>query len=310
MIKKVILSICFVVALALVSCTNSGAKHIVPKGTEFVDGELAKYISIVNESSEFYWTDDGEWSHGMIKTKLKLIDESLKGTDPADIHFKNFYTTVCLVDQNNIELGTDYKHFRLNSESTLKLKRLLTQSRVGDMIEVVFEGRTFDPDDAYAFKPIVSSDIEIKNSATECLAVSGDAGAKHKFDPSCIDLPPQLKGKVEIIEAVKELGEFNFPTVTVTFRLINKYDTNGNMIVIAGEGKDASGVNVSELMPDCMEWRTDDRDGRKFKKFLEGTPGETITMDFTGSIENSKEIEHDLAKVAKFRLKITQSCPQ
>ncbi|MBQ0119531.1 MAG: hypothetical protein KBT13_00200 [Bacteroidales bacterium] len=302
--RKVLLSLVILLTLALASCTNSGAKHIVPKSTEFVDGELAKYIEIVNESSEFYWTDDGEWSHGVIKTKLRLLDETLKGTDPASIHFKNFYTTVCLIDENGIELGTDYKRFRLNPEGTLKLKRLLTQSRKGDIIEVSFEGRTFDPDDAYAFKPVISSDIEINSSTTEYLAVNG--GTKRKFDINSIDLPPQLKGKVEIIEATKELGEFNFPTVTVTFRLINKFDTNGDMIVIAGEGKDAHGVNVSELMPDCMEWRTDDRDGSKFKAFLEGTPGETITMDFAGSIENSKQIAHDLEKVAKFKLKITR----
>ena len=74
---------------------------------------------------------------------------------------------------------------------------------------------------------------------------------------------------------------------------------------IVGVGQNASGVDVKELLPNYKEWRSDDSDGDQFKSFHEGSPGETITLDFTGSKDNSNNVSADLAKVAKFKLKIT-----
>lgn len=66
------------------------------------------------------------------------------------------------------------------------------------------------------------------------------------------------------------------------------------------------GIAVKSLLPNYDEWRSDDSNGSDFKDFLEGDPDNTITMEFSGSKESSDDVETDLKKVVKFKLKITK----
>ena len=74
---------------------------------------------------------------------------------------------------------------------------------------------------------------------------------------------------------------------------------------IVGVGQTENGVDVKELLPYYREWRSGDSDGEEFKEFLESEPDETITLEFTGDKESSDDVESDLEKVKKFKLKIT-----
>ena len=74
---------------------------------------------------------------------------------------------------------------------------------------------------------------------------------------------------------------------------------------IVGVGQAENGVDVKELLPNYREWRSGDSDGSEFKEFLESEPDETITLEFTGDKESSSNVESDLEKVKKFKLKIT-----
>ena len=59
-------------------------------------------------------------------------------------------------------------------------------------------------------------------------------------------------------------------------------------------------------MPNYDQWRTNDSNGSEFKEFLEGEPGNTITLEFTGtSSEYSESCDNEkgLPKVSKFKLK-------
>lgn len=123
-------------------------------------------------------------------------------------------------------------------------------------------------------------------------------------------LPSQLKGKVEVINAEKEVSSIGFPEVTVTFKLLQKVNTApllseyGQMWIV-GAGQKANGVDVKSLMPSYNEWRTDDSDGTEFKNFLESEPGETLTLTFSGDKEGG-DVEQGLQEVEKFKLKLTK----
>lgn len=125
-----------------------------------------------------------------------------------------------------------------------------------------------------------------------------------------IILPSQLKGKVEVISADKEVSSIGYPEVTVTFKLLQKVNTApllsqyGQMWIV-GAGQTANGVDVKSLMPNYNEWRTDDSDGSDFKNFLESDPGDTITLTFSGTKEGV-DVEKELQEVEKFKLKLTK----
>lgn len=98
--------------------------------------------------------------------------------------------------------------------------------------------------------------------------------------------------------------------MSITFKLLSTVNTSsmlseyGQMWII-GIGQTEKGVDVKELLPNYGEWRSGDSEGKEFKEFLESEPEETITMEFTGSKDDSQDVSSDLEKVKKFKLKIT-----
>ncbi|MCH5306888.1 MAG: hypothetical protein J1E37_02325 [Prevotella sp.] len=130
------------------------------------------------------------------------------------------------------------------------------------------------------------------------------------FNLEDVILPSQLKGKVEVINAEKGISKYGSPAMSITFKLLSTVNTSsmlseyGQMWII-GIGQTEKGVDVKELLPNYGEWRSGDSEGKEFKEFLESEPEETITMEFTGSKDDSQDVSSDLEKVKKFKLKIT-----
>ncbi|MBQ9362678.1 MAG: hypothetical protein IJT97_04555 [Bacteroidaceae bacterium] len=136
-------------------------------------------------------------------------------------------------------------------------------------------------------------------------------------------LPSSLQGKVEVVSVDGvDVDDNAYPEISVTFKLLQTVNTASlvseyGQLWIVGVAQDASGSDVKELLPNYKQWRSGDSDGEEFKQFLEDTPGNTITMHFTGDngldvfesdatkIEAARERVNDAAnRVKKFKLKL------
>ncbi|MBR3444111.1 MAG: hypothetical protein IKG96_10720 [Bacteroidaceae bacterium] len=136
-------------------------------------------------------------------------------------------------------------------------------------------------------------------------------------------LPSNLQGKVEVVSVDGvNVDEDAYPQISVTFKLLQTVNTaplasQYGQLWIVGVAQDASGRDVSELLPSYKQWRSGDSDGSEFKQFLEDAPGNTITLYFTGDngldpLENDADkidaakqrVSAAAEKVAKFKLKV------
>ncbi|MDY6297800.1 MAG: hypothetical protein SPL50_05900 [Alloprevotella sp.] len=311
----------FMAMIMLVSCSSGvGPKEITATSTEFTSGDLAKYIEVVDQPSELLFAEkDGAIATQYIRLKvtLRMTKDGLKNVDAHDIDFTGLLSvaTIKLVDEN----GSEIQDLSIQSEELLKLKKLLTGSE-GDTQEIVFEGEYHNSDDApkwfeqaSKFTPYLTADISTEGASseeTESEETSESTEGTSSFDLNNVLLPSQLKGKVEVISAEKSVDSYGFPSMNITFKLLSKVNTSSmcseyGQMWIVGVGQTENGVDVKELLPNYREWRSGDSDGKEIKGFLEGEPGETLTLEFTGSNESSSNVESDLEKVKKFKLKIT-----
>lgn len=305
----------------LVSCSSGvGPKQITATSTEFTSGDLAKYIEVVDQPSELLFDEkDGAIATQYIRLKvtLRMTKDGFKNVDARDINFTGLLSvaTINLVDEN----GSKIQDLSIKSEELLKLQKLLTGSE-GDTQEIVFEGEYHNGDDApkwfeqaSKFTPYLTADISTEGASsevTESEETSESTEGASSFDLNNVLLPSQLKGKVEVISAEKSVDSYGFPSMNITFKLLSKVNTSSmcseyGQMWIVGVGQTENGVDVKELLPNYREWRSGDSDGKEIKGFLEGEPGETLTLEFTGSNESSSNVESDLEKVKKFKLKIT-----
>lgn len=307
-------------AAMLVSCSSGvGPKEITPTSTDFTSGELAKFIEVVDQPSELTYAEkDGAIGTQYIRLKvtLKMTKDGFKNVDARDIHFTSLWTVaiINLVDEN----GTTIQDLSVKSEDMLKLQKLLTGSE-GDSEEIVFEGEYHNSDDApkwfeqaSQFTPYLTGDISVEGASSDKAESSKTTETSEEtssFELSNVLLPSQLKGKVEVINAEKSVGSYGYPSMEITFKLLSTVNTSSmcseyGQMWIVGVGQTENGVDVKELLPTYREWRSGDSDGKEFKEFLESEPDETITLEFTGSKESSNDVESDLEKVKKFKLKI------
>lgn len=155
-------------------------------------------------------------------------------------------------------------------------------------------------------------DATLKFKLSSAYELQGEAAAPQadmSFDLENVLLPSQIKDKVEVISAQKHMTRTGYPAITIAFKLLEKVNTApmstryGQMWIV-GVGQTEEGVDVMGILPSYKEWRTRDSEGSIFKSFLESEPGETVTLEFTGS-NNSEDVKGDLAQVKKFKLKIT-----
>ena len=305
----------------MTSCSSGvGPNEITPTSTVFTSGELAKFIEVVDQPSELTYAEkDGAIGTQYIRLKvtLKMTKDGFKNVDARDINFTSLLSVaiINLVDEN----GTTIQDLSVKSEDMLKLKKLLTGSE-GDSEEIVFEGEYHNSDDApkwfeqaSQFTPYLSGDISVEGASSdeeESSKTIETSEETSSFELSNVLLPSQLKGKVEVINAEKSVGSYGYPSMEITFKLLSTVNTSSmcseyGQMWIVGVGQTENGVDVKELLPNYREWRSGDSDGNEFKKFLESEPDETITLEFTGSKESSNDVESDLEKVKKFKLKIT-----
>lgn len=97
--------------LVLLSCSSNALKDINPTSTEFISGELAKLIEIVDESCQLsYAESNGTIPSQYIKLKVKLRltkeSSSLQNVDARDIDFTGLLSvaTINLVDENDTKV--------------------------------------------------------------------------------------------------------------------------------------------------------------------------------------------------------------
>lgn len=318
--KNLYFIFCATLMAMLASCSSGGGtKEITPTSTEFTSGELAKYIEVVDQPCELTFSEVEEaipTQYIRLKVTLRMAKDGIKNVDARDIDFLGSAAVVRLVDEN----GNEIQDLAIKNEETLKLKKLLTGS-MGDTAEIIFEGEFQNHEDApkwfeqaNQFTPYLTGDIYNMESSsadeTESDAVIDTSEDASSFDISNVLLPSQLKGKVEVISAEKSVDSYGYPSMEITFKLLSTVNTSSmcseyGQMWIVGVGQTENGVDVQELLPNYREWRSGDSDGNEFKAFLESEPGETITLEFTGDKDSSNDVESDLEKVKKFKLKIT-----
>lgn len=312
-LKKVFGLSLLILLICVTSCSKTETKNEVKKETApekisvastNINGPLGDYFEIVNKN--YKWIKDG--SKWKINVELKRISD---GGPQKSTSYNSF--TLNLLDADNDIIGSDDAGYWDDEQLNM-----LYALRVGETSPISFK---FNENIASKTKSIKiasqwDKDKEIeygyygKSNSDENETNDSQATSESSFSASNVILPSQLKGKVSVISASKSVDSYGFPEVSVTFKLLSKVNTKSmcssyGQMWIVGAGQNASGVDVKELLPNYKEWRSDDSDGDQFKSFLEGSPGETITLDFTGSKDNSNNVSADLAKVAKFKLKIT-----
>jgi len=320
--KKIYFIFSALLLAMITSCSSGvGPKEITPTCTEFTSGELAKYIEVVDQPSELTIVD----RYIRLKVKLQMTKDGFKNVDARDINFggqlsSEHIAAIQLVDENGTTVGSTFdQSLFIRYVDILKVQKLLTGSK-GDTVEVVFEEEYSNHDyateyfeQASQFTPIYTNDISVERSSSD-EEESNNAIEKSEesssFELSNVLLPSQLKGKVEVINAEKSVNSYGSPSMVITFKLLSKVNTSsmcseyGQMWII-GIGQTENGVDVEELLPYYREWRSGDSDGKEFKEFLESEPDETITLEFTGDNKSNNDVESDLEKVKKFKLKIT-----
>ena len=277
-----------VLAMCFAACGGDGVYEVTVDNTT-IGGELSKYFSLVDKT--YKYNREGFEDEVTVELKcIKPLPENLTA-----------YIGVIVLDEDGIVISTSSNGG--NYDDTLR------QASPGDIVTVTITNNDSkelsDP-----AKIRLSSTVKEIEEPTNSSADEEAKTATGNFELSNVLLPSQLKGKVEVITANKSVGSNGYPSMVITFKLLSTINTSSmcsqyGQMWIVGVGQTENGVDVKELLPFYREWRSGDSDGREFKEFLESEPGETITLEFTGSKESSNNVALDLAKVKKFKLKIT-----
>lgn len=278
-----------VLAMCFAACGGDGVYEVTVDNTT-IGGELSKYFSLVDKTYKYNCKED-YYDDVTVELKcIKPLPENLTA-----------YIDVVVLDEDGIVISTsDYWENNFDD--------ILQQASPGDIVTVTITNNDSkelsDP-----AKIRLSSTVKEIEEPTNSSADEEAKTATGNFELSNVLLPSQLKGKVEVIHAEMSVGSLDYPSMEITFKLLSTINTSSmcsqyGQMWIVGVGQTENGVDVKEFLPSYREWRSDDSDGREFKEFLESEPGETITLEFTGA-NKSSNVESDLEKVKKFKLKIT-----
>ena len=188
--KKLLSAMLAIVVVALSSCSSNEPKEISPTSAEFISGELAKLIEVVEEPCQLTYVEkEGEigTQYIKLKVKLRLTKESpeLQNMDARDINFVSLLSvaTVNLVDASD----TKVQDLDVKSEDLLKLKKLL-QGKKGDEATITFEGEFHNSKDApkwfeetTAFTPYLTADVKAGDTeSVEEVSASYSDGAAYQ----------------------------------------------------------------------------------------------------------------------------------
>lgn len=332
--KKIFLfALTLLAGVTCISCSK-GDGHTIQTEDAKVLGKHKDVFSVTDEGATWSLTKEDSGipqQKFVIKVPLKLehpvdlgeyggislggMNLQIIGEDGNPITDHEFNLGLAPLDTS---VHDEFKEFLNSKEGTVWMAPFnltISNSELADELEKKFEKATGLRIVDVEF---VNVDIDFSNSSSNSSEDSSDSqdvsdqGASSSSGNLSVEnviLPSQLKGKVEVINADKEVSS-GFPEVTITFKLLQKVNTApflseyGQMWIV-GAGQTASGVDVKSLMPNYNEWRSGDGDGGEFKAFLEGDPGDTITLSFSGSDEGGN-VEADLQEVEKFKLKLTK----
>lgn len=319
--------------LAVLSCTSCSKEdgHTIQTADSKVLGKHKDVFSITDEGATWSLTKEDSGipeQKFLIKVPLKLenpvdlgeygglrlggMNVQIIGEDGDPIADHEFSLGLTLLDTSVSDELKDFLNSKKGTVWIAPFNLTLHNQELADELEKKFKKATGLRIVDVEF---VNVDFDIPKSISED-SEDNELGASDSPSPSVnlsvenVILPSQLKGKVEVINADKEVSSLGFPEVTVTFKLLQKVNTApllseyGQMWIV-GAGQKANGVDVKSLMPSYNEWRTDDSDGTEFKDFLESDPGETITLTFSGTNEKAN-VEEEIQEVEKFKLKLTK----
>ena len=292
----------FLIALmtiCLFSCSSSSLKPTSAK----INGTLGKYFEIVDRN---YAIKDG---------KLAVEFKRIADGGPKDASWNSDPTfTVELLDADGNIVASEKSDVVLNSE---ELENVFSLA-VNETTSITFNFENANGATQMRVTSKWDEDAENEDDTTESddiASSSEDGNEKSGLQPSDIILPSQLKKFVEVINGAEGSlnitnGAGDIPHLEITFKLLKKtsskaYENPYGQVFIYGIPQDESGRSISEILPSYGEWRPDDSDGSKFKEFLNGDVGETITLSFSGTskkFDENCDNENGCKKVAKFKL--------
>ena len=222
--KSLFATVAPIIIVILSSCSSNGPKEISPTSTDFISGDLAKYIEVVDEPSELSFAEkDGVIVTQFIKLKVKLRltkeSQELQKIDARDISFTSLLSVavVNLVDEND----TKVQDLEVRSEDLLKLKKLL-QGKEGDEEIITFQGEFHNADDApkwfeqaAAFTPYLTGDIEsVHETASSSFTTEAVYQAAIINDPDgYTNVRAMPDGKAKIVAKIVDGERFFFDEV-------------------------------------------------------------------------------------------------
>ena len=305
-LSNAVLLALFACLIGLSGCSGDDGIRVVSTN---INGPLGEYFEVVDKNYKAT-VEEGLGKSVTINIEIKRVKEG----GPTEASWSSRPTFILdFMDEDENVIGSDPTDVVFDDDALEALFSL--KEGQSSSIRFTLDG---DEETLSKIKKIKISSKwdeskEEKESVQEATTdenEESESESESEFGLDNVILPSQLKGKVEVISASKSVGSYGYPKMEVTFKLLKKVSTSsmcssyGQMWII-GVGQTENGVDVKELLPNYREWRSGDSDGKEFKEFLEGDPGETITLEFTGDNENSSDVSSDLEKVKKFKLKIT-----
>lgn len=242
--RKILFVMAAITIATFTSCSSSNEpKEILPTSTDFISGELAKLIEVVDEPCQLsYAEQDGtiETQFIKLKVKLRLTKESpeLKKVDARDINFTSLLSVaiISLVDINENKV----QDLDIKSVDLLKLKKLL-QGEKGDEETVTFESEYHNSKDApkwyeqiAAFTPYLTGDVIVGDEAFNSMEVD-DTASEGKL---ILKLEGQLGGSDDAVFTYDGKADEGKVTFTVNGQKnvrklkMGSYDRTTNKLVI------------------------------------------------------------------------------
>jgi len=302
-----------IMALSVISCDDK-KDGFRPEQAK-ISGPLGDYFEVIDRS---YGIKDGR-----VMVEIKRIKKGLPA--PWEEGISVGYQDGCCKPLFSIEVKDEKGDIIAKDESDIVWEedelRAIVALSVDETSSIPFSvvegGKSFKIGSSFIVNPKnddIGDDIELLTDDDDILSDTEEEDETlsdtEEEKPSLeVILPSALKGKVKINYCGAVIKDsYGFPEVEIGFELLKTVNTSSlvssyNQMWIVGVGLDKNGRNVTELLPNYGEWRTDDSDGNEFKEFLESEPGETINMTFTGG--NEGDVNEGIDKVAKFKLKIS-----
>lgn len=153
--------------IVMASCSSTGPKMVDPTSTDFLSGEVARYVQVADQPAEITFArseENDSVQYIRLKTRLMMKSDGLEDLQADEVLFPDTMA-VAFVDLQDGE-GGNVTRLHLSGSSLPALQSLLTGAS-GDTAEVVFEALCHDRKDAKnrfraatRFTPTQTADVE------------------------------------------------------------------------------------------------------------------------------------------------------